>query len=109
MKAGKLDKRITFQKKTKTLDEWGGDIFTWSDIGLPVWARKRPLRGRELVAAQAAQSEATDMYYCRYKSDLTSADRISFNGKYYDIQSIIDIDEKNVELEITTKTGLSEG
>lgn len=108
MPVRKHNKLITLQRKAKTLDEWGGDIFTWEDIAT-VWAKKRPLRGRELVAAQAAQSESTDMWYCRYRSDLSSADRISFNSKSYDIQSIINIDEKNVELEITTKTGMSEG
>lgn len=108
MFAGKLNKRITFQQKSATTDAYGGTIYTWADIAT-VWAKKRPLRGRELIAAQAAQSEATDMFYCRYRSDIDTADRISYNGKYYNITSIANVDENDVELEITTKTGLSEG
>lgn len=108
MYAGKLDKRITFQSKAESLDSWGGTIWTWSNVAT-VWAKKRPLRGRELIAAQAAQSESTDMFYARYMSGLDTSMRIVFGGKYYDIISIVNVNEENVELEITTKTGVSEG
>ena len=106
--AGKLREQIVIQSKAETTDEWGGTIFAWTTFAT-VRANARPLRGRELVAAQAAQSETEMMFYVRYLAGLDSSMRIVYNSTNYDITSIININERNRELEISTKTGLSEG
>lgn len=108
MRAGKLRHRIIIQQKAPALDEYGGTVYEWSDYAT-VWAKKRPLRGRELMAAQAAQSETTVMFYTRYLSGINSTMRIVHDGEYYDIASVIDVDERHRELEISAKTGMSEG
>ena len=107
--AGKYRHIIDIQSKVAALDEWGGDTFEWVDVAADVRARKWPIKGRELIAAQAAQSETTDRFYIRYRDGLDSSMRIVYKSKYYDITSIIDIEERQRELEISTKTGMSEG
>jgi SPP1 family predicted phage head-tail adaptor len=106
--AGLLNKIITIQSKTQTTDEYGGPVTTWATYK-QVWAAIWPLRGRELIAAQAAQSETAVRFRIRYLAGLTSAMRISCDGKIYDITGIVDFEEKHVEMDIMTKTGVSEG
>lgn len=108
MKTGGLNKIIAIQQRTEATDSDGGTYFTWSAFAT-VWAKKRPLRGRELVAAHAAQSLTEVMFYIRYLSGMTSSMRIVHGGEYYDITAIVNIDEGNRELEISTKTGMSTG
>lgn len=106
--AGKYRHSIVIQEPTKSTDAWGGEINTWSNFAT-VRAKKRPLRGRELIAAQAEQSETEVMFYIRYLSGVDRSMRIVHDSKYYDITSVVNVDERNRELEISTKTGMSEG
>ena len=108
MSAGKYKQVVTLQNKTESTDSYGGTVYTWSDFAT-VRAKVRPLRGREMVAAQAAQSETTVMFYIRYIPGADSSMRIVYAGKNYDITGTVDIDERHREIEISTKTGLSEG
>lgn len=108
MQAGKRNHIVTIQAKTPATGEYGGTTYTWATFAT-VWAAIMPLRGRDLVAAQAAQNETTVRFNIRWISGLTESMRIVYNGKNYDITALIDIDEKHVEYDIMAKTGLSEG
>lgn len=108
MNPGKYNKVITLQSKTSTTDAYGGPVDSWADVAT-VWARVQPIKGREMIAAQAAQSETAVRFYTRYQDNLTTAMRIIYAGKNYDITGIVDIDERHVEFEISAKTGTSEG
>lgn len=108
MRAGELRHIITIQEPAKAVDEYGGDYVTWSDFAT-VRAKKRPLRGRELMAAQAAQSETEVMFYIRYLSGVNSKMRIVHGSDYYDITSVVNVNEQNRELEIAAKTGVNQG
>ena len=106
--AGKLREQIVFQTRGESTDEWGGTIPSWTTFAT-VRAKARPIRGREMVAAQAAQNETEVVFYIRHLAGLNTSMRVVHNSKNYDILSIINIDERNREMEISTKTGLSEG
>ena len=108
MNAGQRNKIITIQSKTMTTDDYGGHVETWADFS-KAWAWIWPLKGRELYAAQAAQSETTVKFNIRWIAGLNESMRISYNGKYYDITGLIDIGERHVEYDIMAKTGLSAG
>jgi len=109
MRPGQRDKIITIQSRTETTDTYGGTVHTWADFGQPIWAAVLPLRGRDLVAAQAAQNETTTRFNIRWIAGLNATMRIVYDSKYYDITALIDIGEKHVEYDIMAKTGLSEG
>ena len=110
MNPGKRNHIIIIQAKTPATatDAYGGTTYTWATFAT-VWAAIMPLRGRDLVAAQAAQNETTVRFNIRWITGLTESMRIIYNGKNYDITALIDIDEKHVEYDIMAKTGLSEG
>ena len=108
MRAGKLRQMIVIQSHTFTTDDFGGQIEAWADVAT-VAASVEPLSGRELIAAQAAQSEITTRFVVRYLAGIEPAMRIVYNGKIYNISAIIDPEERHRELQIMTATGLNQG
>lgn len=105
---GKRNRIITIQTSTEAVDSYGGPVKTWTDFA-QVWAFVRPLRGRDLVAAQAAQNLTEGVFNIRYIAGLTAAMRIVYAGKNYDVTALIDIEDAHREIDIMFKTGLSEG
>lgn len=108
MEAGKLRHQVQIQRKAVTADSnFGGMVETWEDLSKP-WAEVVPLQGRELVNAQAVNAEVTTRITIRF-TDITTADRILFDGKYYNLQSVIDQDLRHRNLVILASEGLNEG
>lgn len=109
MQAGKLRHRITLQRKTVQPDIFGGSVDTWTDTAVNVWASVEPLQGRELSIAQSVSAETTTRITMRYRADVLQADRIVFDGKFYNLQSVIDSEMLHQQLVIMASEGLNEG
>lgn len=99
MEIGKLDKRITFCK----YGEYENELFQ-TEQGLEViktvWARIEPTRGREYQEAQRIRPELTYKIITRYHRNITQDMVIQYREKYFQIISVINVSEKNKELEI---------
>lgn len=108
MQAGKLRHTITIQSRTQTVDGFGGQVNAWTDYR-DAKAAVETLSGRELVAAQAAHAESSVRFKTRFFDGLVTTMRIVYSGKYHDIISIVDPEERHRELIIITKQGMSEG
>lgn len=108
MNAGELRHQVTIQQKAITADAFGGPVESWTDV-VTVWARVEPLQGRELATAQSVNAEITTRITMRYRPWVIPANRIVFEGKYYNLQSVIDPDLKHRELIIMASEGLNEG
>lgn len=90
MRAGRLDRRITIQRKTVTQSDSGEEIVTWVDVAT-VWAEKVNLRGSERFAAQEILGHTLQMFRIRWSiavKELTTKHRILFDGRYYDITDV---------------------
>jgi len=48
MDIGKLDKRITLQVRSATLDDYGQELNSWTNLAT-VWANIKPIGGREVL------------------------------------------------------------
>lgn len=113
MRAGELRHRIIVQKRATTQDSFGGQSTDWAEI-LKAWAHIAPLTGRELMAAQAVQSETTHAITLRFNAlfarpaDVTKY-RILWNGRNFDISGSINEDERNRQVVLAAKEGLSDG
>lgn len=86
----------------------GEDLFAWALVR-PLWAKYEPLNGRELMAAQQQQAETIARFRMYYRTDIEAEMRITFGGKRYDIESVIDVGGRREELELMCKTGLTDG
>ena len=100
MNAGKLRKLITIQQPSATNDEYGAQVITWSSFGVDRWAGVEPLNGREYFAGQQFQSKVDTRFTLRYLAGITPKMRILCDSLSYDIESVINIDARDRELQI---------
>lgn len=103
MQAGKLDRRITLQRATVTRDEYNEPVEAWGDIAT-VWASYEPIRDGERFRAGERAAELSARFQIRYSStvaDLGPEDRLTFEGKVYEIVHVKEIGRRE-GLEITT-------
>lgn len=114
MQAGDLRHRVTFQRRSKEEDGFGEQATGWIDVVAGVSAAIVPLNGRELIAAQAIMSETTHQVTIRYHpalavSRVVAALRMVFNGRYFNIQSSLNEDERNRMIVMMASEGMNDG
>lgn len=99
MKIGKLRHRVTIERVTVTQDTDGSAIETWTPFAT-VQASIEPISGREYTAAQSTQAEMTHRIRLRHLPGVTPKMRINYGAHTFDILSVINISERNRELEL---------
>ena len=103
MTAGNRDRRITLERQGAGQDEDSGEeVGTWTTLGRP-WADIEPLTGRELVNSNLEMSKQPTRFRFPYSSTwatLSAKDRISFNSTVYDIESVVNVGQRNIEFEV---------
>lgn len=89
MRSGPLRHRITLQRRVLTQDPDTGEMLpTWQNWAKP-WARIEPLSARELIAAQAGQSEITARIIIRHRLGVLPTMRILYRDKVYSIHGAL--------------------
>ncbi|MBM3114554.1 phage head closure protein [Jeongeupia naejangsanensis] len=113
---GNLNKyrsRVRIEQLQSPRDSVGGELKVWvplADTDLP--ARIRPLRGREFLATQQVQAEVTTEISLRYPRQLptiTAAMRVRCGSTLYNIKAAIDIDGRQIDLQLMCTSGVDEG
>jgi SPP1 family predicted phage head-tail adaptor len=92
--AGKLDRRITLKAPVATQDAAGQSDLTWTDVAT-VWAQVLPLRGRELVTAQADVPQADLKIRIRWMAGVTEAMRVAYEGTDYGVFRVAEIGRRD--------------
>jgi SPP1 family predicted phage head-tail adaptor len=96
---GKLRHRITIEQVIETQDADGSMIETWTTFAM-AQASIEPISGREYFAAQSTQADVTHRIRLRYLSGVTPKMRVNYNSRIFDILSVININERNRELQL---------
>ncbi len=99
MNIGKMNKRITIQTATDAQDSFNSATETWADT-VTLWGNINPLSGKEYNANAQTESETTHVITVRYKSGITTKNRIKYGSRYFDIENVININESNQWLEM---------
>ena len=102
MGSGKLDRRVQFRRATLA-DDGFTQAPTWADLGSPVWAQKTEVSDGERWRAGEVAAHISCRFLVRYSvfsSGITPVDRLTCEGREYDISGIKEIDRKRM-LEIT--------
>lgn len=105
MRSGRLRHRVRIERATETQNAFGEPVKGWSLLG-EVWAGIEPLRGNERFQAQAVQSSEDVRIVMRFNpdlSDISTKDRVVFGAKVYDINAVLNIDERNREVHVMAK------
>lgn len=108
-RAGRMRDRVTFQRFSRTSDGGGGYTQSWTDI-VTVWGQLDLERGRERVAADRVESDLAGILRVRSSTEVeavTTADRVSVLGEYYQIRSIANVDRKADYIEMVVERGVA--
>ena len=81
------DKKIELLQQVHTRDEMGITKTTLESMGT-VWAYFRHLSGKEVFAAATVNYKEEVLFQVNYRTDLTTANVIRYNGKTYNITRI---------------------
>lgn len=81
------DKKIELLRQVHTRDEMGITKTTLESMGT-VWAYFRHLSGKEVFAAATVNYKEEVLFQVNYRTDLTTANVIQYNGRLYNITRI---------------------
>lgn len=90
MRAGKLDRSISIQRFTNTVDEYGTPVQTWTDVAT-VRAQIVQQSTEEFIRGFGASDETVIIFRMRYLAGVTLADRISYGGVLHNIKEVKEI------------------
>lgn len=109
MQAGRLDRRLTIQKKTVTQNSAGEEIETWSTHAT-VSAIKLENRGAERFTSQQLLGEGVKTFQIRWSNRvkaLTSEHRILFDNRIHEIKDIRELGRREgIEIDCTVRNEL---
>lgn len=94
VKVGELRHRVTIQATTAVQDTSASYAESWNDVAT-VWARVRPMNGREYYAMQQAQSSVSHEVVVRFRRGVTTANRLKLDSRIFDIEGVVNYDERN--------------
>jgi SPP1 family predicted phage head-tail adaptor len=95
----RLRHKIMIQQVARSPDGSGGRLENWTTFAT-VFAGVEPLRGKEMYDHQQIQSEITHRIRIRYRSGVTPKMRVSFEGRIFRILSVINIFERDREMQL---------
>ncbi len=88
MQAGKLDRKITIQRRYVSQNEFGEEVVDWQNICSPVSAEKRSGSGVERYVSTQYVGKSILIFRIRWSSDVkevTTKHRVLFEGRVHDI------------------------
>ena len=112
MRAGRLRHRLVLQKPVTARNATTNEKeTTWTTVST-VWGGIEPIRGKERVSAQGLDAVYDVRLPMRYSSEIAGIDatwRATNGGKVYAFQSVLNIDERNNEVEVLASEGVQDG
>jgi len=106
MKSGKLTKRISIETFTESQSGTGEVSKAWVLLATR-WADPVPLSGREYFTGKQIESDISIVFKIRYDTIVSATStkmRVNYKGSYYDIESVINLEERNKELHLMCKS-----
>lgn len=107
---GQLRHRLEIQRMQSIVDTEGqvtGE--DWQTVG-SAWGKVDPLSAKELLAAQAIQSEIVARVTMRYRTDIDHSCRLLHRGQVFNIAGIVADNASGLEwLTIPVSAGLNQG
>jgi SPP1 family predicted phage head-tail adaptor len=108
VRSGDLNRQVTLQQRSVGRDTFGQELVDWTTVATPM-ACIKPLSGRELEMAKAMNAETTHSVEIRYRSNINTAMRLVYQGRNFNIHSIIDLEMRHEVLQLSCGEGLDGG
>ena len=97
MRAGQLRHRVIIQSVSDAASAFGDISQSWSTLAT-VWGKVEPLSAQEAFSAQQTKTRVSHKVTMRYRSDVTTKNRLSYDSRVLNITSILNEDERNKTL-----------
>ena len=108
MKIGTLRHRIKIQAYNASRDSFGSEVPEWVDV-TTVWASMTPVSGKEYMASSQMRAEVTTKIGIRYQQGVTPKMRVVCGTRIFDIISVLNLEERNIELQLLCKERVQGG
>ena len=100
LQPGELNKQVIVEQRSTTRGAMGEEVDSWTTYKR-IWCKVLPVRGTESDIARRETGRLETRFWCRYFAGLTMKMRLNIGGRYFDIVSILNIEERNLYYEIT--------
>lgn len=107
----RLRHRLTLQQEVKTPDGAGGYTRAWQNIA-DLWAEISPIStrviyGSEKLFAGQMQASLSHKVTIRYRSGLSTAMRLLFDNRIFNIRAIYNVQENKDVIELLVEEGVA--
>lgn len=109
MQAGLLRDRITIQVRSTTDNAAGEPALTWATFASGVHANVTDMSGREYIAGQAITNAVTTTIVIRYREGVTAAMRVLSRGVTYNIEAVIEPENRRREMHLMCVRNVANG
>ncbi|RWD80459.1 MAG: head-tail adaptor protein [Mesorhizobium sp.] len=93
MRAGKLDRIIILQREVQSVLDSGDVLSSWTTVAT-VRAEVVQLSADEFLTGFGEAESTAIIFRIRYLADITTADRVSYAGKVYNLKEVSEIGRK---------------
>lgn len=90
MRAGKLDRMITIERKSETVSDSGAVVAAWTATAT-VRAEIVTASANEFLTGFGEAESGNIVFRIRYLAGITTADRVSYAGKIHDLKDVTEI------------------
>jgi SPP1 family predicted phage head-tail adaptor len=91
---------VTIQRQVETQNAYGEPEVAWANVAQKIRCQIQPLKGREYFAAKQINAAIEARVIMRYREDITAKMRLMHGTNEYYIDTIINVDERNRELQL---------
>lgn len=103
IQAGRYRQVISIQQRQFGQNSYGETIQDWTNVFINVRAGVAPIAGREFFDKEAVNPEITHRVHMRYVSGVKPDMRIIYGTRTLIITSVIDYQERHLELQLMCK------
>lgn len=107
--AGTLRHLVTIEQNAQTQNPATGEIVTGWNTYATTYAGIYPMSGREYMAAQQVQGQQIVQIMVRFIPGVTPDMRVNWNGTYYNIQAVLDVESRERVLNLMCHAGTNAG
>lgn len=104
--ASRLRHRLTLQQPSLTSDGVGGYLRSWEEVA-ELWSEISPISGNESFEHGQTMSSRRYRIVLRHRGDIHPAMRLVFEGRVFNIRTIINRMEKDQLIEILAEEGVA--
>ncbi len=90
MRAGNLDRIITIERVTTTVDDYGMPVEGWATVAT-LRAELIQSSAQEFIRAYGATTDTIAIFRTRFLDGVTTADRVTYASRSYDVKEVKEI------------------